>query len=179
MKLTNNTLLCVATILVAICLVVMHYQNKTIQDFKNLIEQTDTTVTIKRDTIWKDTTIRVTQFVPKYITKIKTDTLIKTNGDTVQLATESKCFDKTLTIDKDTADLQIYTTGINTSLDSLKMALKTHHEVITNTVEITKYIEKPKTFWKRFHIQPQVTSGYDLINKQWGITAGIGVGFDI
>ena len=46
MKLTNNTLLCVATILVAICLVVMHYQNKTIQDFKNLIEQTDTTVTI-------------------------------------------------------------------------------------------------------------------------------------
>lgn len=179
MKLTNNTLLCVATILVAICLVVMHYQNKTIQDFKNLIEQADTTVTIKRDTIWKDTTITEKEFVPKYITKIKTDTLIKTNGDTVQLATESKRFDKRLTIDKDTADLQIYTTGIETSLDSLKMALKKHNEVITNTVEITKYIEKPKTFWKRFHIQPQVTSGYDIINKQWGITAGIGVGFDI
>jgi len=157
----------------------MHYQDKTIQDFKNLIEQIDTTVTIKRDTIWKDTTITEKEFVPKYITKIKTDTLFKENGDTVQLTTESKRFDKTLTIDKDTADLQIYTSGINTSLDSLKMALKTHHEVVTNTVEITKYIEKPKTFWKRFHIQPQVTSGYDIINKQWGVTAGIGVGFDI
>ena len=179
MKLTNNTLLCVATILVAICLVVMHYQNKTIQDFKNLIEQIDTTVTIKRDTIWKDTLITEKEFVPKYITKIKTDTLYKSNGDTVQLVTESKRFDKTLTIDKDTADLEIYTTGIETSLDSLKMALKTHHEVITNTVTVTKYIEKPKTIWNRIHIQPQVTSGYDLINKQWGITAGIGVGIEL
>lgn len=179
MKLTNNTLLCVATILVAICLVVMHYQNKTIQDFKNLIEQADTTVTIKRDTIWKYTTITETQFVPKYITKIKTDTLIKTNGDTVQLITESKRFDKTLTIDKDTADLEIYTSGIETSLDSLKMALKTHTDVVTNTVTVTKYIEKPKTIWNRIHIQPQVTSGYDLINKQWGITAGIGVGIEL
>lgn len=179
MKLTNNTLLCVATILVAVCLVVMHYQNKTIQDFKNLIEQTDTSVTIKRDTIWKDTLITETKFVPKYIATIKTDTLYKSNGDTVQLATESKRFDKRLTIDKDTADIEIYTSGIETSLDSLKMALKTHTDVVTNTTTITKYVEKPKTFWKRFHIQPQVTSGYDIINKQFGITAGIGVGFDI
>lgn len=179
MKLTNNTLLCVATILVAVCLVVMHYQNKTIQCFKNIIEQTDTSVTIKRDTIWRDTLITETQFVPKYITKTKTDTLYKSNGDAVQLATESKRFDKRLTIDKDTADIEIYTSGIETSLDSVKMALKTHHEVVTKEVEITKYIDKPKTFWKRFHIHPQVTGGYDIINKQFGITAGIGVGFDI
>lgn len=179
MKLTNNTLLCVATILVAICLVVMHYQNKTIQDFKNLIEQTDTTVTIKRDTIWKDTTITEKEFVPKYITKIKTDTLYKSNGDTVQLITESKRFDKTLTIDKDTADLQIYTTGINTSLDSLKMALKTHHEVITKEVEITKYVKQPKTFKDRFHISPQVGVGYGFINRKVDVYAGIGLSFDL
>lgn len=179
MKLTNNTLLYVATILVAICLVVMHYQYKTIKDFKNIIEQTDTSATIKRDTIWNSIAITETQFVPKYITKIKTDTLYKSNGDTVQLATESKRFDKRLTIDKDTADIEIYTSGIETSLDSIKMALKTHTDVVTNTTTITKYIEKPKTFWKRFHIQPQVTGGYDIINKQFGITAGIGVGFDV
>ena len=179
MKLTNNTLLCVATILVAVCLVVMHYQNKTIQDFKNLIEQTDTSVTIKRDTIWRDTLITETQFVPKYIKKLKRDTVYTKDGNTLELARESKRFDKRLTIDKDTADIEIYTSGIETSLDSLKMALKTHTDVVTNTTTITKYIEKPKTFWKRFHIQPQVTSGYDIINKQWGITAGIGVGFDI
>lgn len=179
MKLTNNTLLCVAMILVAVCLVVMHYQNKTIQDFKNLIEQTDTSVTIKRDTIWRNTLITETQFVPKYIKELKRDTVYTKDGDTLELARESKRFDKRLTIDKDTADIEIYTSGIETSLDSVKMALKTHTDVVTNTTTITKYIEKPKTFWKRFHIQPQVTGGYDIINKQWGITAGIGVGFDI
>lgn len=179
MKLTNNVLLYVATILVAVCLVVMHYQNKTIQDFKNLIEQTDTSATIKRDTIWNSISITETQFVPKYIKELKRDTVYTKDGDTLELARESKRFDKRLTIDKDTADIEIYTSGIETSLDSLKMALKTHTDVVTNTTTITKYIEKPKTFWKRFHIQPQVTSGYDIINKQWGITAGIGVGFDI
>ena len=179
MKLTNNTLLYVATILVAVCLVVMHYQYKTIQDFKNLIEQTDTSATIKRDTIWRDTLITETQFVPKYIKKLKRDTVYTKDGNTLELARESKRFDKRLTIDKDTADIEIYTSGIETSLDSLKMALKTHTDVVTNTTTITKYIEKQKTFWKRFHIQPQVTSGYDIINKQFGITAGIGVGFDI
>ena len=75
MKLTNNTLLYVATILVAVCLVVMHYQNKTIQCFKNIIEQTDTSVTIKRDTIWRDTLITETKFVPKYIKELKSDTV--------------------------------------------------------------------------------------------------------
>lgn len=179
MKLTNNTLLCVATILVAVCLVVMHYQNKTIQDFKNLIEQTDTSATIKRDTIWNSITITETKFVPKYIKELKRDTVYTKDGNTLELARESKRFDKRLTIDKDTADIEIYTSGIETSLDSLKMALKTHTDVVTNTTTITKYIEKPKTFWKRFHIQPQVTGGYDIINKQFGITAGIGVGFDI
>lgn len=179
MKLTNNTLLCVATILVAVCLMVMHYQYKTIKDFKNLIEQTDTSATIKRDTIWRDTLITETQFVPKYIKELKRDTVYTKDGNTLELARESKRFDKRLTIDKDTADIEIYTSGIETSLDSLKMAFKTHTDVVTNTTTITKYIEKPKTFWKRFHIQPQVTSGYDIINKQFGITAGIGVGFDI
>lgn len=141
--------------------------------------ESDTIIKTKTDTLWKNTTIIEKEFVPKYITKIKTDTLFKENGDTVQLITESKRFDKSIVSDKDTADIQIYTSGIKTSLDSLKMRFKTHREVITNTVEITKYVEKKKTFWDRFHIQPQVTGGYDIINKQWGITAGIGIGIDI
>lgn len=146
---------------------------------RNEVVKTDTVFKTKTDTLWKDTLITETKLIPKYIVKTKTDTLIKTNGDTVQLVTESKRFDKRLISDKDTADLQVYTSGIETSLDSLKMRLKTHKEVITNTVEITKYVEKKKTFWNRFHIQPQVTGGYDIINKQWGITAGVGVGIDI
>lgn len=146
---------------------------------RNEVIKTDTVFKTKTDTLWKDTLITETKLIPKYIVKTKTDTLFSKDGDTIQLVTESKRFDKRLISDKDTADLQVYTSGINTSLDSLKMRLKTHKEVITNTVEITKYVEKKKTFWNRFHIQPQVTGGYDIINKQWGITAGVGVGIDI
>lgn len=146
---------------------------------RNEVVKTDTVFKTKTDTLWQDTLITETKLIPKYIVKTKTDTLFSKDGDTIQLVTESKRFDKRLISDKDTADLQVYTSGIETSLDSLKMRLKTHKEVITNTVEITKYVEKKKTFWNRFHIQPQVTGGYDIINKQWGITAGVGVGIDI
>ena len=148
--------------------------------FDNLNKfETDTVFSTKIDTLWKDTVITEKEFVPKYITKYKTDTLFKENGDTVELVHELKRFDKTLISDKDTAEVEIYTSGIETSLDSLKMRLKTHTETITNTVEVTKYVEKPKKLWDKVHIQPQVTSGYDLINKQWGITCGIGIGIDI
>lgn len=180
MKLTNNTLLWISTLIILGFIIVSTMQHNLINKYKDIINEMDSTVTttVKHDTLWKDTTITETNFIPKYIKILKRDTVYK-DGDTLELTTESKRFDKTLTIDKDTADLQIYTSGIETSLDSLKMALKTHTDVITNTVTVTKYIEKPKTFWKRFHIQPQVTSGYDLINKQWGITAGIGVGIEL
>lgn len=165
--------------LVMILAVVSFAYVKQMRSIQPNIIKNDTIITKTIDTLWRDTTITKKEFIPKYITKTKTDTLFKENGDTVQLITESKRFDKSIVSDKDTADIQIYTSGIKTSLDSLKMRFKTHREVITNTVEITKYVEKKKTFWDRFHIQPQVTGGYDIINKQWGITAGIGIGIDI
>ena len=176
----NNTLIFICLFIIAAILSIIYVdRNTNIRDWFNHVNKTDTVFTTKTDTLWKDTTIYEKELIPKIIVKTKTDTLFRENGDTVQLVTESKRFDKSIISDKDTADVEIYTTGIETSLDSLKMRLKTHHEVITNTVEITKYIEKPKKIWDRIHIQPQVTSGYDLINKQWGITAGIGVGIDL
>ena len=39
--------------------------------------------------------------------------------------------------------------------------------------------EKKRTFWERFSVGPAVTAGYDVINKQWGITAGAAVTFDL
>lgn len=176
----NNELICICLFIILAILSIFYInRNYNIKDLFNNVQKTDTVFSTKTDTLWRDTTITEKELVTKIITKIKTDTLFKENGDTVKLITETKRFDRTIISDKDTADVQVYTTGIETSLDSLKMRLKTHREVITNTVEITKYVEKKKTFWNRFHIQPQVTSGYDLINKQWGITAGIGVGIDI
>lgn len=39
--------------------------------------------------------------------------------------------------------------------------------------------EKKRSFWNRFSVGPSVTSGYDLVNKQWGIMAGASVTFDL
>ena len=141
------------------------------------IEKIDT-VTVT-DTFWKDTTITIKELVPKEIVKKKVDTLYLSNGDTLNLITESKRYDEVLTSGVDTCEVSAFVSGVHPSLDSLSMNLKTHHEVVTNTVEITKYIEKKKTFKDRFHIQPQIGVGYGLFNKKIDAYVGIGIGVDI
>lgn len=137
-----------------------------------LIEKRDTTII--RDTIWKDTTITEKQVIPKIIVKKKVDTVYTPQGDTLQLLTESKMYYKRLTTSKDTADLQIYTTGINTSLDSLKWRLKTHRVNTTEIVEVIKYEEQKNKLVK---FRPSITFGYDPLNKQWGLVVGFGLNF--
>lgn len=139
-----------------------------------VIETRDTTII--RDTVWKDTTIIEKQLVPKEVIKKKVDTVYTNLGDTLHLVTESKMFDKRFISSQDTCDLQIYTTGIKTSLDSLKWRLKTHRVNTTEIVEIIKYEEKKK---KWLHIQPQATFGYDPLNRQWGAVVGLGIGVDL
>lgn len=141
------------------------------------ITKIDTVFSTKTDTLWKDTTIVEKELVPKIIEKIKVDTLYTEKGDTVQLVTESKTFEKRLISDKDTADVEIYTTGIDTSLDSLKMRLRTHTEVITNTIEVTKYVEKKKTVWDRLSIGFQGGYGYGFSYK--GLEPYVGVGIAV
>ena len=150
-------------------LLLKKYQNKP-----EVIKTDTVTVT---DTFWKDTTIIEKEFVPKYVIKKKVDTLYLENGDTLNLVTEQKKYEKSLVSDKDTADLEIYVSGIETSLDSLKMRLKTH--TVTNTIEITKYVERKKTIWNRFHFEPQVGIGYGLTNKKTDIYVGVGFGVDL
>lgn len=139
------------------------------------IEKIDT-VTVT-DTFWKDTTIVEKELVPKIIVKKKVDTVYTKEGDTLNLVTESKRYDKSLVSDKDTCDLEIYTSGINTSLDSLKWRLKTHS--VTNTIEITKYVEKKKSFKERFHLSPQVGGGFGLIKRTFDVYVGLGVSYDL
>lgn len=140
-----------------------------------VIERVDTIEKVEFK--WKDTIVKDTVFQPKYIKVLKRDTVFRENGDTMELVRTSETYQKTIVSDKDTANLTLYLSGIETSLDSLEMAFKTHTEI--RRVEVTKYIEKPKTFLDRIHIQPQITSGFDLVNHQWGITAGIGFGIDL
>lgn len=141
--------------------------------------KTDTVFSTKTDTLWKDTTIVEKQLVPKIIEKTKIDTVFSNAGDTIQLVTESKSYEKRLISDKDTADLKIYTTGINTSLDSLKMRLRTHTEVVTNTVEVTKYVEKKKTVWDKISIGLQGGYGYGFQYKGFEPYVGVGVAVNL
>lgn len=176
----NNTLIWVCLFIIVVILSIFYIdRNYNVRDIINNVQKTDTIITTKTDTLWKDTTIIEKEFVPKTIITTKTDTLFKANGDTIQLITESKRFDKSIISDKDTADVEIYTSGINTSLDSLKMRFKTHREIVTNTVEVTKYVKERKRFIDRFHIQPQVGVGYGVFNKKIDAYVGVGIGFDI
>lgn len=175
----SNTLIFIS---LAICFIILGFfylDRSGYFDTREEVIKTDTVFTTKTDTLWKDTTIVEKEIVPKYIVKKKVDTVYTKEGDTLNLITEAKRFDKRLISNKDTADLQIYTTGIETSLDSLKMRLKTHTDVITNTVEVTKYIQKKKTFWDRWHVGLQGGYGYTFKTKDLQPYVGVGISFDL
>ena len=170
----NNTIyLLIGFILCIILGSIWHFQTPT------EVIKTDTVFSTKTDTLWKDTTIYEKEIKEKKVVEVRRDTVFTEKGDTLQLITEAKTFEKSIISDKDTADLQIYTSGINTALDSLKMRLKTHKEVITNTVEVTKYVQKKKTFIDRFHIGLQVGYGYGFNYKGLEPYVGVGGSFDL
>lgn len=175
----SNTLIFISLAVCFITLGLIYFERKGYFDPREEVIKTDTVFTTKTDTLWKDTTIVEKEIVPKYIVKKKVDTVYTKEGDTLNLITEAKRFDKRLISNKDTADLQIYTTGIETSLDSLKMRLKTHTDVITNTVEVTKYIQKKKTFWDRWHVGLQGGYGYTFKTKDLQPYVGVGISFDL
>lgn len=137
------------------------------------IEKVDTVFSTKTDTLWKDTTIVKKEYVPTIVEKIQIDTVYDSNGDTIQLIVEAKKWEDSIVSNKDTAYLQIFTTGIRTSLDSTKIRLKTHTEVITNTVEVTKIVEKKKTVWDRFSLGVGVGYGIGLKNKDFEPFVGV------
>lgn len=177
----SNTLIYIALIL-SIFIFIIYYFNNNIINYildKN-INNIDTIYTTKIDTIYSTDTFKIIKPIPKYIEKIKTDTVFDKKGDSIFLKTENKQYIDTLsTCAGDTMEVMSYISGINANLDSTKVKLKKQEKIITNTVEVTKYINKKKTFKDRIHISPQVTGGYDIINKQWGVTAGIGIGIDL
>ena len=162
----HTILLLIAIIMMAISFVCVC--NKT----PEVIETRDTTIVTKTDTVIDTFEVQKIKLVPKILETIKHDTI---HSDTV-LTTERKYYEERFYLGKDTADISVMTTGINTSVDSIGIKLKTFRTYTTNTVEITKYVEKKR---KWFHIQPQATFGYDPLRKEWGAVVGIGVGIDL
>lgn len=78
----NNTLITIAsTILMIIMLGVMYFQNKTINEYRELLEKTDTTV--YADTIYLDKVVRDSIPVVQYKKLIVRDTLWHSDGDSI------------------------------------------------------------------------------------------------
>ena len=136
------------------------------------IIKTDTVFSTSIDTIIDTFEVEKVKPVPKVKEVIKRDTITK---DTV-LETERKYYQERFYLGKDTADVGVVTSGINTEIDSIGIKLRTFRTNTTNTVEIIKYVTKKRSI---IRIQPQATFGYDALNKQWGAVIGIGVGVDI
>lgn len=138
-----------------------------------VIEKTDTVKTVIHDTITRDTTIYEKQVVPKKVVETKRDTVFTPAGDSLLLVTEKKTFEKRLTMGLDTADVEVTTEGINTSLSELKMRLRLHQVNTQEVVEVTKYVEH-----KKLRVTPQVGMGYGVFNKQCDLYIGLGLSYN-
>ncbi len=168
----NNTLI-IVSILFLLIIFGGFYASKL---FYSKVIDVDTIFSTKTDTLWKDTTITKDKLVPKYIQVIKKDTVYDQKGNEIELITENKTYQDTIVCATDTAVVTSYISGVNATQDSLKVWLKKSEITKTNTIKITKYIEKKKN---RIHIQPQVGVGYGIVNKKVDVYVGIGVGIDL
>ena len=171
----NNTILLIIGFIICVILGCMLWYSQSPKD----VIKTDTVFSTKTDTLWKDTTIVKKEYVPTIVEKLQIDTVYDSNGDTIQLIVEAKKWEDSIVSNKDTAYLQIFTSGIRTSLDSTKIRLKTHTEVITNTVEVTKIVEKKKTVWDRFSLGVGVGYGIGLKNKDFEPFAGVSLTYSL
>lgn len=79
----SDKLLIVATFIMVFMGAVLFFQNKTINNLRDLLEKTDTTTTMTVDTLFLEKEIKDT--VPQYITQtiFKTDTVYKKEGDSI------------------------------------------------------------------------------------------------
>lgn len=82
-KKTNDTLIIIATVILLLMGALLWFQNKTLNEYKQLLEKTDTTQIISTDTLYLEKTY--TDTVPKYINQVifKTDTVYQKEGDSI------------------------------------------------------------------------------------------------
>lgn len=161
-KLLPYTLfLLVATVVMAVAFLNMYNKQP-----REIIKQ-DTVIHTRIDTI-RDT---ITQYKLKPYPKetLKRDTLYL--KDTT-LYKETKYYEERFYLGKDTADVSLLTTGINTTIDSIGIKLRTMRTNTTNTVEIIKYVEGKK---KKIQFGLQGGYGYGFNSRQLEPYIGIGL----
>ena len=172
MKTDSKILIIIAIILMTISFFTVYF-SKTPEN----VAKTDT-ITIS-DTVYKDTVLTIfkDKLVPKNVYLTKTDTFYTKEGKDTIFKTEQKHYTDTLCNKNDSIILQSFITGQNVTKDSIKVNWKKQETIVTNTVEITKYIEKKRTFWNRFNVGVQVGYGYGFKSKELEPYVGVGISF--
>ena len=90
-KNTNNRLLFIATFIMVLMSAVMFYQNKTLNRYKEILNNVDTTaVVIKHDTVYTDTDTTITQPIVIKETILRIDTLYNNDGDTIPVKKKTR-----------------------------------------------------------------------------------------
>lgn len=171
----NNELIIVTLFFCIIAFFVAHFGLKMPQN----VIQTDTTYISKTDTLYNTDTFNIIKPKTVYVTKTKTDTLFTKEGKDTMLVSENKVYKDTICAQKDTAIVTSYIQGINAQLDSVTLKLNRREIIKTNTIEITKYVTKPKKFTDRFHIGLGVGYGYGLRNKEFEPFIGVSASIDL
>ena len=176
-KMKNNILIYISIIFIIILSIYFNYNNI----INYIIDRYST----KADTVFVTDTIRrvdtLTVFkekpIPKEVYLTRVDTFYTKDGNDTILKTENKVYQDTLCNKNDSIILQSYISGINSNLDSIKADWRKSETIITNTVEITKYIERKKSFLDRFSIGIQAGYGYGFKSKELEPYIGVGGSF--
>lgn len=174
MKLSNNVLILIG-LLICILMGCTLWYAQTLPKIgeTDTIFVSDTIRTIDTLTVFKEKPI------PKEVIKVKVDTFYTKEGNDTTFITENKHYLDTITCKDDSVIIASHISGINSNLDSIRVDWRKSETIITNTVEITKYIEKKKTFWNRFHLGVQAGYGYGFEYKGLEPYVGVGGSFDL
>lgn len=171
----NNTIIWVSVLVSALILGLIWADYRGFFTKGGEVVRVDT-VTVS-DTLYLHDTLTVDNPVPYLVEKVRTDTVFTPAGDTLQLVTETKKYEENIIQDQDTAVVKAQITGINAELDTVSVMF--NRRQVTNTIEITKYIEKKRKFHERFHFSPNVSAGYGVFNRNLDVYVGFGVAYEL
>lgn len=174
-RMKNNKIIWVSALIAVLIIGLIWADSRGFFTKGGQVIETDTVMV--SDTLYLRDTVTVSHPVPYVVTKVKTDTVYDHSGNEVQLITETKKYEENIIQDHDTATVKAQITGINAELDTISVVF--NRRTVTNTVEITKYIQKKRKFLDRFHFTPNVSAGYGIFTRKPDIYVGIGVGFEL
>lgn len=183
MKLTHNALLLIATIIITLYMGITYHQQKVIHTYKDMMEKTHTTTTVKHDTIYNTQVITDTVPTLKYRYVTKVDTVYKQNDSIPHALTlENKTFQDTLRTNDDTIAYKAFISGYSLDNDSFPRldSINLSRTFKTITVYKETIIEKQTPQKQRkWHLQPSVGIGYGVINKNADVFLGVSFGYEL